>query len=79
MMAAHASLASLAIFQGTQLDLFERFLTQAVSGITSTGVVAGMQKAAYIVLLIGFLWQVYQSALHGGDVRGLGVSSTSML
>ena len=22
----------------------------------------------------GFLWQVYQSALHGGDVRGLGTS-----
>ena len=73
-MAAHVSLASLAMFHGTQLDLFERFLTQAVSGITSTGVIAGMQKAAYIVLLIGFLWQVYQSALHGGDVRGLGVS-----
>ncbi|MGH9604277.1 MAG: hypothetical protein ACRD3N_01120, partial [Terracidiphilus sp.] len=26
------------------------------------------------VLLVGFLWQVYQSALHGGDVRGLGTS-----
>ena len=23
---------------------------------------------------MGFLWQVYQSALHGGDVRGLGTS-----
>jgi hypothetical protein len=29
---------------------------------------------AYVVLLVGFLWQVYQSALHGGDVRGLGTS-----
>ena len=29
---------------------------------------------AYVVLVVGFLWQVYQSALHGGDVRGLGTS-----
>ena len=67
-------LAALAFFQGTQLDLFERFLTQAISGINSTSITAGMQNAAYVVLLIGFLWQVYQSALHGGDVRGLGTS-----
>ena len=33
-----------------------------------------MQNVAYIVLLVGFLWQVYQSALHGGDVRGLGTN-----
>lgn len=70
----HTSVASLAFLQSTQLNLFERFLTQAVSGITSTGVIAGMQKVAYVVLLVGFLWQVYQSALHGGDVRGLGTN-----
>jgi hypothetical protein len=64
--------AMLAFFQSTQLNLFERFLTQARSGIDSTGITAGMQNVAYVVLLIGFLWQVYQSALHGGDVRGLG-------
>jgi hypothetical protein len=74
MIITHSNLAALAFFQGSQLDLFERFLTQAVSGITSTGVISGMQKAAYVVLLVDFLWQVYQSALHGGDVRGLGVS-----
>jgi hypothetical protein len=70
----HHSLAMLAFFQGTQLSLFERFLTQAVAGINSTSITSGMQNAAYAVLLIGFLWQVYQSALHGGDVRGLGTS-----
>jgi len=64
----------LAFFQATQLNLFERFLTQAMSGIDSTGITAGMQNVAYVVLLVGFLWQVYQSALHGGDVRGLGTS-----
>jgi hypothetical protein len=62
----------LAFFQATQLNLFERFLTQARSGIDSTGITAGMQNVAYAVLLVGFLWQVYQSVMHGGDVRGLG-------
>jgi hypothetical protein len=64
----------LALFQSTQLNLFERFLTQARSGIDSTGITAGMQNVAYVVLLVGFLWQIYQSALHGGDVRGLGTN-----
>ena len=68
----HSGLAALAFFQSTQLNLFERFLTQAMSGIDSTGITSGMQSVAYVVLLVGFLWQVYQSALHGGDVRGLG-------
>lgn len=66
--------AMLAFFQGTQLNLFERFLTQAVSGINSTSITSGMQNIAYVVLLVGFLWQVYQAALHGGDARGLGTS-----
>ena len=66
--------AMLAFFQATQLNLFERFLTQARSGIDSTGITSGMQNVAYVVLLVGFLWQVYQSALHGGDVRGLGTN-----
>ena len=64
--------AMLAFFQGTQLNLFERFLSQAVSGIDSTSITSGMQNVAYVVLVVGFLWQVYQSALRGGDVRGLG-------
>jgi hypothetical protein len=70
----HSGVAMLAFFQGTQLSLFERFLTQAVSGITSTGITSGMENVAYVVLVVGFLWQVYQSALHGGDVRGLGTN-----
>ncbi len=70
----HSGIAALAFFQGTQLSLFESFLTQAVSGINSTSITSGMQDVAYVILLVGFLWQVYQSALHGGDVRGLGPS-----
>jgi len=70
----HVAVTMLAFFQGTQLNLFERFLTQAVAGIDSTSITSGMQNVAYVVLLVGFLWQVYQSALHGGDVRGLGTN-----
>jgi hypothetical protein len=70
----HPSFAAMAFLQGTQLSLFEQFLTQAVSGINSTSITAGMQNVAYVVLLVGFLWQVYQSAMHGGDVRGLGTN-----
>src|SRR5271157_197938 len=70
----HVAVTLLAFFQSTQLNLFERFLTQAVSGIDSTSITSGMQNVAYVVLLVGFLWQVYQSALHGGDVRGLGTN-----
>jgi hypothetical protein len=70
----HPAISALAFFQATQLNLFERFLTQAVAGIDSTNITAGMQNVAYVVLVVGFLWQVYQSALHGGDVRGLGTN-----
>ncbi len=70
----HLAVTLLAFFQSTQLNLFERFLTQAVAGIDSTSITSGMQNVAYVVLLVGFLWQVYQSALHGGDVRGLGTN-----
>jgi hypothetical protein len=70
----HPGVSMLAFFQATQLNLFERFLTQAVAGINSTNITSGMQQIAYVVLLVGFLWQVYQSALRGGDVRGLGTN-----
>src|ERR1700733_5956276 len=70
----HPDVLAVALFQSTQLNLFERFLTQAVAGIDSTSITSGMQNVAYVVLLIGFLWSVYQSLLHGGDVRGLGAS-----
>ena len=70
----HPAISALAFFQTTQLNLFERFLTQAVAGIDSTNITAGMQNVAYVILVVGFLWQVYQSALHGGDVRGLGTN-----
>ena len=54
----HPGLSALAFFQTTQLNLFERFLTQAVAGIDSTNITAGMQNVAYVILVVGFLWQV---------------------
>ena len=54
MFANSSPMTVLALFQSTQLNLFERFLTQAVSGIDSTGITSGMQKVAYVVLLVGF-------------------------
>jgi hypothetical protein len=68
----HPGETSLALIYSSQLNLFEQFLTQAVSGIDSTSITSGMQNVGYVILVVGFLWQVYQSALHGGDVRGLG-------
>jgi hypothetical protein len=70
----HPGVISLALIDSSQLNLFEQFLTQAVSGIDSTSITSGMQNVGYVILVVGFLWQVYQSALHGGDVRGLGAS-----
>jgi hypothetical protein len=72
--ALHFGPTALALIDSTQLNLFEQFLTQAVQGIDSTGITSGMQNVGYVVLVVGFLWQVYQSALHGGDVRGLGTN-----
>src|SRR5258708_7043885 len=70
----HPEVPMLAFFQATQLNLFERFLTMGGWGMNSTSIRSGMQQVEYMVLLVGFLWQVYQSALHGGDVRGLGTN-----
>ena len=72
--ALHFGPTALVLIDSTQLNLFEQFLAQAVQGIDSTGITSGMQNVGYVVLVVGFLWQVYQSALHGGDVRGLGTN-----
>lgn len=72
--AHHFGPTALALIDSTQLNLFEQFLTRAAQGIDSTGITSGMQNVGYVVLVVGFLWQVYQSALHGGDVRGLGTN-----
>ena len=41
----HIAVSMLAFFQGTQLNLFERFLTQAVAGIDSTSIITSARGA----------------------------------
>ena len=81
MMTTHAGFPMLALLQlgGNQLNTFENFLKTAVSGIQGSGVIAGMMNVAYMIMLVGFLWEVYRSALHGGDVKGLGKSMVKYL
>jgi hypothetical protein len=57
---------------GNQLNTFETFLNQSVNGIQGAGIITGMTNVSYVVMLIGFLWEVYHSLLSGGDVKGFG-------
>jgi hypothetical protein len=41
----HPGVTSLALIYSSQLNLFEQFLTQAVSGIDSTSITSGMQNS----------------------------------
>ena len=51
----HPDVTSLALIYSSQLNLFEQFLTQAVSGIDSTSITSGMQNVGYVILVVGFL------------------------
>ena len=81
MMTAHAGLPMLALLQlgGNQLNTFENFPADRGGRHPGSGVIAGMMNVAYVIMLVGFLWEVYQSALHGGDVKGLGKSMVKYL
>jgi hypothetical protein len=80
-MQLHDGISMLGLLQlgANQLNTFENFLHSAVNGIQGSGVITGMMNVAYVIMLIGFLWEVYQSALHGGDVKGLGKSLAKYL
>ena len=68
----------LAFFQSTQLSLFERFETQAMSGIDSTGITAGMQNVAYVVLLVGFFGRSINRLCTAGMSGDWARASSSM-
>ena len=80
-MQLHDGISILGLLQlgANQLNTFENFLHSAVNGIQGSGVITGMMNVAYIIMLIGFLWEMYQSAMHGGDVKGLGKSLAKYL
>jgi hypothetical protein len=75
------TLPVLTFFQlgASQLNTFEIFLNNAVHGIQGMGIISGMMNVAYAILLVGFLWELYQTALHGGDVKGLGKAAVKYL
>ncbi len=75
------ALPVMAFFQlgSSQLNTFENFLTNAVGGISGMGITAGMMNVSYVILLVGFLWELYGTVLHGGDVRWLGRGAVKYL
>lgn len=45
-------------------------LQSAINGINSSGLIGILSGVGYAVLLLSFLWGVYESFLQGGDTRG---------
>ena len=68
------AMVSLLAFQlgANQLNTFETFLTNAVQGIDHTGVIHGMLNVCWVILGIGFLWELYVAAFSGGDMKQFG-------
>jgi hypothetical protein len=49
-------------------------LQSALNGINSSNLIGVLSGVGYAILLMSFLWGVYESFFHGGDVRGFAVS-----
>jgi len=58
---------------------FEELLQIALSGIDSTDIMTTVLQVAGTILLLSFLYSVYQAFASGGDVRILAVSSAQYL
>ena len=58
---------------------FEQLLLTALSGIDSTNILTTVLQVASTILLLSFLYSVYQAFAGGGDVRMLAVSSVKYL
>jgi len=58
---------------------FEQLLQTALSGIDSTNIMTTVLQVAGTILLLSFLYSVYQAFASGGDVRILAVSSVQYL
>ena len=46
----------------------------AFNGINSSNLIGVLSGVGYAILLLSFLWGVYESFLRGGDVRGVAIS-----
>jgi hypothetical protein len=49
-------------------------LQSALNGINSSNLIGTLSSVGYAILLLSFLWGVYESFLRGGDVRGFAVT-----
>lgn len=49
-------------------------LQSALNGLNASNLIGVLSGVAYGILLLSFLWGVYESFLRGGDVRGFSVS-----
>jgi len=58
---------------------YESLLNQAMNGIDGTAIIPTIMNVAYSVLLLSFLFGVYQAFARGGDVRELGITSIKYL
>lgn len=58
---------------------FQQLLKIALSGIDRTAMIPTVTGIAYGILLVGFLFGLYQAAIRGGDVQALGVTAIKYL
>jgi hypothetical protein len=58
---------------------FQQLLNIALSGIDKTAIIPTVTGIAYGILLVGFLFGLYQAAMRGGDVQALGVTAIKYL
>jgi len=58
---------------------FQQLLNIALSGIDKTAIIPTVTGIAYGILLVGFLFGLYQAAIRGGDVQALGVTAIKYL
>jgi hypothetical protein len=58
---------------------FEQLLQIGLNGIDQQGITAAVLQIAGVILILSFLWAVYEAYTSGGDVRLLGVAAVKYL
>lgn len=58
---------------------FQQLLNMAMTGIDATAIIPTVTNFAFAILLVGFLFGLYQAAFRGGDVQGVAVTAIKYL
>src|SRR5688572_8013997 len=58
---------------------YQQFFLTALDGIDRSNIMPVTVQISQVILLLSFLVAVYQSFIHGGDVRMLGVAAVKYL